>query len=110
MNRAATSTSKLFRAENDLHLCNRKKKKKKKGEKTYTVMSKDRLPGGQQFSIQTNVCCTNHLCSNCPSCSSGTREAFCQFHTYTSVTFTLVVNTQNQQTIKHFENIFHFLR
>lgn len=86
------------------YTCVIERKKEKKGKKR-TVMSKDRLPGGQQFSIQANVCCTNHLCSNCPSCSSGTRGAFCQFHVYWRYIYTrhqCAANSTNNQTFRKY--------
>lgn len=71
-------------------------------------MPKDKLPGGQQFSIQTTFVARTTCIAIVPVARQVLEKLFVNF-TYTGVTFTLVIDApQIQQIIKHVENIFHF--
>lgn len=71
-------------------------------------MPKDKLSGGQQFSMQTTFVARTTCIAIVPVARQILEKLFVNF-TYTGVTFTLVIDAPRiQQIIKHVENIFHF--
>lgn len=86
-----------------------RKRRKKGGKKRTQLCRRTGCQADNNFRYRLTFVARTTCAAIVPVARQVLEKLFVNF-TYTSVTFTLVVNTRNQQTIKHFENIFHFLR